>query len=43
MKEYKKGDKFRPRAKVLKLKGKVPTVLQIGGRRYVFEPEGKRR
>jgi hypothetical protein len=38
-----KGSKHRPVMTVKKMKGKVPTVIEISGRRYVYEPEGKRR
>ncbi|WP_255247365.1 hypothetical protein [Paucisalibacillus globulus] len=38
-----KGEKYRPVVTIKKLKGKTPTVLEVSGRRYVLEPEGKRR
>lgn len=38
MKEYAKHDKYRPVVTIKKLKGKVPTVVEMSGRRYVYEP-----
>ena len=32
-----KGDIYRPNAKVLKLHGNTPSVLEIGGNRYVLD------
>jgi hypothetical protein len=43
MRIFKKHEKYRPIVKILKLKGKVPTVIHVSGRRYVYEPDGKRR
>lgn len=38
MRPYKKGYKFRPIVEVLKTRGRVPTILMIDGRRYVYTP-----
>ena len=35
--ERKTGDKYRPVVHIKKVKNKVPTVLQISGRRYILE------
>lgn len=36
--EFTKGEKYRPRVTVEKVKKGKPTVLMISGRRYVWEP-----
>ncbi|WP_272467248.1 hypothetical protein [Terrihalobacillus insolitus] len=36
-----KGDRYHPIVTVEKLKGKVPTVINVSGRRYVFDPKQK--
>ncbi|MEN2765809.1 hypothetical protein [Ornithinibacillus xuwenensis] len=40
---FNKDDKYRPLVTIKKVKGKVPTVLHVSSRRYVYEPEDKRR
>ncbi|MGF7014269.1 hypothetical protein [Ornithinibacillus bavariensis] len=40
---FTKNDRYRPIVTVKKVKGNTPTVLVVSGRRYVLEPEGKRR
>ncbi|WP_281170935.1 hypothetical protein [Paucisalibacillus globulus] len=40
---FTKNERYRPVVTIKKLKGKLPTVLEVSGRRYVLEPEGKRR
>lgn len=32
-----KGDKYRPVAKVLKVKGETPSVIEIAGNRYILD------
>ncbi|WP_255472853.1 hypothetical protein [Planomicrobium sp. CPCC 101079] len=41
IKKRTKGEIYRPVAKVLKTKKDVPTVLQIGNRRYVLDHGNK--
>ena len=38
-----KGKKYRPVVEVKKMKGEKPTVIQVSGRRYVWEPHNIRR
>lgn len=33
-----KGDRYRPIVTVKKLKGNVPSVIEVSGRRYVYTP-----
>ncbi len=41
-KQYKVGDKYRPSVEVIKLKKGVPSVLAIGGRRYILRSEDQK-
>lgn len=43
MRTFKKHEKYRPIVKILKLKGNIPTVIQVSGRRYVLEHENQRK
>lgn len=43
MRTFKKHEKYRPVVRIDKLKGKVPTVIQVSGRRYVLEHENQRK
>ncbi|MEN2468131.1 hypothetical protein [Ornithinibacillus sp. JPR2-1] len=40
---FSKGEKYRPVVTVKKVKKNIPTVITVSGRRYVHEPEGKRK
>lgn len=37
-----KGDRFTAIVEVKKVKNELPTVIEINGRRFVFEPDNKR-
>lgn len=37
VKKYLKSDFYRPNAKILKLKGETPSVLEIAGNRYILD------
>lgn len=37
LKQRLKGEVYRPNAKVLKLKGETPSVLEIAGNRYILD------
>jgi hypothetical protein len=37
LKRQNKGDKYRPTVTVEKMKGDVPSVLTIGGRKYMWD------
>ncbi|WP_255349873.1 hypothetical protein [Halobacillus sp. BBL2006] len=39
----KKGDQLQVNATVQKVKNDVPTVLEIEGKRYVYEPKTQRK
>jgi hypothetical protein len=43
MRTFKKHEKYRPVVRIDKLKGKVPTVIQVSGRRYVLEHKDRKR
>lgn len=33
-----RGDKYRPIVTIIKVKRGVPTVIQVGGHRYILDP-----
>ena len=35
--KFEKGEKYRPVVTVTKVKGSIPTVVEMSGRRYVLE------
>lgn len=37
MRVFLKGEQYRPRVKVAKVKKDIPTVLVVSGRRYVLD------
>lgn len=38
---YEKGEQYRPIVTIEKIKKKVPTILTVSGRRYVYDPQNK--
>ena len=40
-KKLTKGESYHPAVTVKKMKGTIPTVIEVSGRRYVYEPRGK--
>lgn len=43
MREFKKGERYRPIVTIQKLRGKVPTVIKVSGRRYVYDPNNEQK
>ncbi|WP_019377693.1 hypothetical protein [Virgibacillus halodenitrificans] len=39
MRKFEKGEKYRPIVTIEKVK-KVPTIITVSGRRYVYDPKG---
>lgn len=37
----KKGERYRPIVKILKVKKEVPTVIEVSGHRYVLKHENQ--
>ena len=35
--KFEKGEKYRPVVTVTKVKGNIPTVIEVSGRRYILE------
>lgn len=43
MRKFTKGERYRPIVTVDKVKGRVPTVIMVSGRRYVYDPNTQNR
>lgn len=41
--KYKEGERYRPIVTIDKVKGRVPTVIMVSGRRYVYDPNTQNR
>lgn len=40
---FTENERYRPIVTIKKIKAKVPTVIEVSGRRYVYEPKTKWR
>lgn len=43
MRTFTKNERYRPVVTIKKVKKDIPTVIEVSGKRYVHEPEGKRK